>query len=326
MHILNEMVSPTTSASNSPSGTGGSPFFAPTSAPAAAAGGLNPLELLLMQTPVVPGGDSESMLEDLVEIINSESLFFPEASPASASAYAYAPSGQQTGGLMYAQMFTPMSTPATYAPLETPVPSTATKNPWAFPTGSEPLPLPQPLPVTSASVFPSTASTSFECSRSLQRAMPIEQLSQNYTGCEDVVSDESGLVSRQRSTSWSFLSSSAPPTTAPTPMPSCFSSAPQSTAPSDCNEFDEMDSSEDTSGGSRSFEADIEEVRRRRNNESSRRSRAKRKSRERSVFDELRQTEKRNAELRARIARAKQLYESMQETLVHCIKDGNARP
>ena len=312
MHILNEMVSPTTSNSSSPSG---SLYFEPTTAPA---GGLNQLEQLFTQTPVVPG-DSDTLLEDLVNIISGDGLCYPDAATNSA------PSGSPMSGLNCSQMFAPapVSSPLSYAPLETPVPSTVTLNPWAFP--ATPAPLCWPVVNTASAPAASTA-YAYEYMGLLQPAVPMEQFSQSSVDSEEMAY-ELGLPSRERSTSWSFQSESSPPTAAPTPITSFASSAPQSMAPSDCNEFDEAAISEVTShnsGGSLD-EKDIEELRRRRNNESSRRSRAKRKSRERLVFEELRLTEKRNADLRLRIARARQLYELMQESLVHCIRDGNAK-
>ena len=110
----------------------------------------------------------------------------------------------------------------------------------------------------------------------------------------------------------------------PTSLPTTtLGSSAHSTDPSNMNECDEVAASSLFTSNAADEEAGSEDERRRRNNASSRRSRSKRKSRERHMFEELRAAERRNAELRAQIARARSFQETMQEGLVRCIKEGN---
>lgn len=119
----------------------------------------------------------------------------------------------------------------------------------------------------------------------------------------------------------------------PTSLPSTAGSSSASVYDFECSEVNEWDETTEAAAASTSSrltsiaatdeEADSEEERRRRNNECSRRSRAKRKSNERQLLAELRAAERRNAELRAQIARARCFQEEMQEGLVRCIRDGH---
>lgn len=269
---------------------------------------------IVPQPPTLSPSDADSMLDDLIEIIGREDALEPAASD-----------GAQVNCVRAVSSLVACARPDDAIA-------------HAF-TGKQLLSEPLGAYAVPAARVPDV------CLQSLFVAPSLEGFGPREAGRSDVLPEADLLVpivcpanqlvhsSGPALTAAQLLQTSTSPQK-PTSLPSTAGSSTASVYDFECSEVNEWDetteaaaaastSSRLTSIAATDEEADSEEERRRRNNECSRRSRAKRKSNERQLLAELRAAERRNAELRAQIARARCFQEEMQEGLVRCIRDGH---